>query len=512
MMQQIVECVPNFSDGRRPEVYNGIADVIREVHGVRILDVSADADHNRTVITYVGQPNAVEEAAFRAIAKAAQHINLDEHSGEHPRIGATDVCPFIPIKGVTIDEAVEMAHRLGRRVGEELGIAVYLYGEAATQPEREKLSNIRKGQYELWKEEVATNPDRQPDYGPAEPKPWGATVIGVRPFLIAYNIYLNTNDVQTADKIARNVRFSNGGLRYVQAKGFLVEGQGQVSMNLTNFEKTPIHQVQELVRREAAHYGLTITKAELVGLTPQKALMEAAKWYLQLDDMLDEQVLEYRLYEAAGEEGQTDTVTDIVPHAFLEATAANTATPGGGSVAALAGALAAALAQMVAGLTIGRKKYAGVEDEAQSVLEQAGELRQQLTDAISEDAAAFEKVMAAYRNKELDEVARAEAIEQALIGAGEVPLHVVKLGRQVALLAQTIAEIGNQNAVTDAAAAALMARAAVQAAALNVKTNAAGLQNQDLARSWNAEVEALQDEAAALAEAVTAIAAERGGF
>ena len=511
-MQQIVECVPNFSDGRRPEVYNGIADVIRAVQGVRVLDVSADADHNRTVITFVGEPAAVEEAAFQAIAEAAKHINLDEHSGEHPRIGATDVCPFIPIKDVTIAECVEMAQRVGQRVGQELGIAVYLYGEAATRPEREKLANIRKGQYERWKEEVATHPERQPDYGPAEPKPWGATVIGVRPFLIAYNIYLNTTDVETADKIARNVRFSNGGLRFVQAKGFLVEGQGQVSMNLTNFEKTPIHQVQELVRREAAHYGLAITKAELVGLTPQKALMEAAKWYLQLDDMLDEQVLEYRLYEAAGEEGETDVTADIVPHAFLEATAANTATPGGGSVAALAGALAAALAQMVAGLTVGRKKYAGVEDEARSVLEQAGELRRQLTVAIAEDAAAFGEVMALYRNKELDEAARAEAIEQAIIGAGEVPLRVAKLGRQVALLAQAIAAIGNQNAVTDAAVAALMARAAVQAAALNVKTNAVGLRNHELAQNWNAEVEVLQDEAAALAEAVAATAAERGGF
>lgn len=508
MMQKIVECVPNFSDGRRPEVYNGIADVIRQVRGVRVLDVSADADHNRTVITFVGQPEAVEEAAFRAIAQAAQHINLDEHSGEHPRIGATDVCPFVPIKGVTTAECIEMAHRLGQRVGKELGIAVYLYGEAATRPEREKLANIRKGEYERWKEEVASNPERQPDYGPAEPKPWGATVIGVRPFLIAYNIYLNTDNVQIADKIARSVRFSSGGLRFVQAKGFLVEGQGQVSMNLTNFEKTPIYLVQELVRREAAHYGLAITKAELVGLTPQKALMDAVKWYLQLDDMQDEQILEYRLYEAATEEDETD----ITPHAFLEATAANTATPGGGSVAALAGALAAALTQMVAGLTLGRKKYAEVEDVARSILKQAGDLRRQLTNAVNEDAAAFNEVMAAYRNQGLSEAARAEAVEQATIGAGEVPLRVAKLGREVALLAQTIANIGNKNAVTDAAAAALMARAAVQAAALNVKTNAVGLQNRELAQSWNAEVEALQDEANALAEAVAATAAERGGF
>ncbi|MFN2181307.1 MAG: glutamate formimidoyltransferase, partial [Candidatus Promineifilaceae bacterium] len=289
-MQQIVECVPNFSNGRDPEVYNKIAGVISAVKGVTVLDVSADADHNRTVITFVGSPGSVEEAAFAAIRTAAELINLDEHEGEHPRIGATDVCPFVPVKGVSIDQCVEIAQRLGERVGGELGIAVYLYGAAATRPEREQLSAIRKGEYELWKKEVATNRDRQPDYGPAKPRTCGATVIGARPFLIAYNLYLNSDNAEIADKIARGVRFSGGGLRFVQAKGFLVEGQAQVSMNLTNFARTPIYRVQEMVRREAARYGLSITKAELIGLTPQEALVDAARWYLQLDDMKDDQI------------------------------------------------------------------------------------------------------------------------------------------------------------------------------------------------------------------------------
>ncbi|MCA9919418.1 MAG: glutamate formimidoyltransferase, partial [Anaerolineales bacterium] len=315
-MQQLVECVPNFSEGRNTAVYTAIADAIRSVRGVNVLDVSADPDHNRTVVTFVGTPADVEEAAFRAIGKAAELIDLDHHAGEHPRIGATDVCPFIPIRGVSIDECVALANRLGERVGKELGVAVYLYGNAATSPEREKLSDIRKGQYELWRSEVATNPARKPDFGPAQAKTWGATVIGVRPFLIAYNLFLNSHNVEIADKIARTIRFSSGGLRYVQAKGFLVDGQAQVSMNLTNFEKTPIAQVQEMVRREAAHYGLMITKAELVGMIPQKALMDSAKYYLQLDELnMAEQVLEYRLQETKDE-------ADHTPYAFLDAVAA----------------------------------------------------------------------------------------------------------------------------------------------------------------------------------------------
>ena len=506
-MKQIVECVPNFSNGRSPEIYNSIADEIRAVRDAHVLDVSADPDHNRTVITFVGTPDAVEEAAFRAIAKAAQLINLDEHSGEHPRIGATDVCPFIPVHNVTTKECIAIANRVGKRVGEELDIAVYLYGKAATRPERAKLSAIRKGEYELWKSEVASNPKREPDFGPAEPKPWGATVIGARPFLIAYNIYLNSDNVDIADKIAKDVRFIGGGLRFVQAKGFLVEGRAQVSMNLTNFNKTPIYRVQEMVRREAARYGLSITRTELIGLIPQKALLDAAKWYLQIDALSEDQILELQLQQQQQKEDE-----DNLPHQFLDDTAAAQATPGGGSVAALAGALAAALTQMVAGLTIGKKKYAAVADKAEAILTEAGRLREQLTQAIEEDAAAFSHVMAAYRNKELEKAARAEAIESAMIGAGEVPLRVARLSRDTAVLAQKIAEIGNVNAATDAAAAAYMAQAAVQAAGLNVRVNGAGLNNQELAVAWKGEVETLVAETSQITEKVAAVAGERGGF
>lgn len=507
-MQPLVECVPNFSNGRDPAVYGRIADAIRGVAGVQVLDVSADADHNRTVITFVGGPDEVVEAAFRGIQTARDLIDLDQQRGEHPRIGATDVCPFVPVRGITTEGCVALARRLGKRVGEELGVAVYLYGAAATRPDRENLADIRKGQYELWKEEVATNPRRLPDFGPAEARPWGATVIGARPFLIAYNLYLDSSDAQIAEEIAKTVRFSSGGLRYVQARGFLVDGQAQVSMNLTNFERTPIYRVQEMVRREAAQRGLSITRAELVGLIPQKALLDAARWYLQIEPLHDDQVLELRL-----QHGEAATAADeATGPSFIDAVAAATPTPGGGSVAAQTGALAAGLAQMAAGLTVGRKRYADVAAEAGRVLDEADTLRRQLAAAIAEDSAAFERVMAVARDKSLDEAAKATAMEAATVVAGEVPLRVVRLCRDVARLAQTIAAIGNVNAATDAAVGAIMARAAAEGAGLNVRINSIALKDRALAEAWRAEIAALLAEVGQIADAAVRTATERGGF
>lgn len=510
-MQKIVECVPNFSNGRDPEVYGRIVDAIRSVAGVQVLDVSADPDHNRTVVTYVGPPDEVVEAGFRGIAAAKELIDLDHHKGEHPRIGATDVFPFIPVRGVTMDDCVMLARQLGKRVGEELGVAVYLYASAATRPDRESLSVIRKGQYEKWKEEVSTNPDRKPDFGPAEPHPWGATVIGARPFLIAYNLYLNSSDVSVAESIARAIRYTSGGLRFVQARGFLVDGQAQVSMNLTNFERTPIHRVQETVRREAERHGLTVTRAELVGLIPQKALLESAKWYLQLDGLEDDQVLELRLTTPPAEEKPEETLSTIA-RPFVDSVAAPTSTPGGGSVAALVGALAAALAQMVAGLTVGRKKYLDVNDQAAGILDEADSIRRELTAAIEEDSASFEGILAVFRNKELGEEEKAIALEAATVHAGEVPLRVARLSRDASKLAKTIATIGNVNAATDAAVGTIMARAAVHGAGLNVKINSVNLKNRELADRWAAEVVSLIAEAEELAQSTIAIAKERGGL
>ncbi len=294
--KRIVEAVPNFSEGRRSEVIQAIIEAYKSVEGARVIDFSSDPDHNRTVVTIVGEPEAVSEALFQGIAKAAALIDMDKQQGEHPRIGATDVVPFVPIRNVTMDEAVQLARDLAQRVSEDLGIPVYLYAKAATRPDRQVLSNIRKGEYEGLKADLeAGKEERFPDFGPHKLGKAGATVIGARPPLIAYNIYLTTDDVEIAHKIARAVRYSSGGLRNVQAMGVLVEGLAQVSMNLLDYRKTPVFRVTELVRREAARYGVGIKSAELIGLIPQQALIDAAQWYLQLDNLTPESVLENHL-------------------------------------------------------------------------------------------------------------------------------------------------------------------------------------------------------------------------
>jgi glutamate formiminotransferase len=296
-MKRIIECVPNFSEGRRKEIIDQIVEALASVEGIRVLDVQSDADHNRSVVTMVGEPEAVEEAAFRGTERAAQLIDMDQHQGEHPRMGATDVVPFVPIAGATMPDCVEMARRLGERVGRELSIPVYLYEEAAARPERHNLANVRRGEYEGLKAEIETAPHRVPDFGPAKIGKAGATAIGARPPLVAFNIYLNTEDVTIAKAIARAVRHSSGGLRYVKALGLLVEGRAQVSMNLTDYRQTPIHRVVEMIRREAARYGVAISSSEVVGLIPNEALANVARFYLQLDDFSSDQILENRLAE-----------------------------------------------------------------------------------------------------------------------------------------------------------------------------------------------------------------------
>jgi glutamate formiminotransferase len=294
-MQAIVECVPNFSEGRRQEVIDAIVAAIAAVPGAQVLDVQSDADHNRTVVTLVGEPEAALEGAFQGARQAAELIDLAVHQGAHPRMGATDVIPFIPVRGVSMDDCVALARRLGQRLGDELAIPVYLYAKAASRPERESLPAVRKGEYEGLRELIGSDPSRAPDFGPSRLGPAGATAVGARPFLIAFNVYLNTGDVEIAKKIAKTLRFSSGGLRFVQAMGVLVEGQAQVSMNLTDFRQTAMPTALEMVRREAARYGALVTRSELVGMLPQQALLDAACWYLQLDGFHSEQVLENRL-------------------------------------------------------------------------------------------------------------------------------------------------------------------------------------------------------------------------
>src|SRR4030043_1369945 len=334
MTKPILECIPNYSEARRPDVIEAIMSSITSVDGVTLLDRHSDLDHKRTVLTFTGPPEAVEEAAFRSISKAAELIDLNKHTGEHPRIGATDVVPFVPISGVTMQHCIQIARHLGKRVGEELNIPVYLYEEAATRPERTNLENLRRGQFETLKVEMGVKPERTPDFGPEQIGTAGATVIGARQPLIAYNIYLTTDDLSIAERIAKTVRFSSGGLRFVKALGMLVEGRAQISMNLTNYHKTPLALVVETIRREAARYGVMIHHAELVGLIPQAALVEGAVWYLQLDQFKPEQILEQKLYAILQPPQKQYLEQPEYGTEFLDALASATATPGGGSAAA----------------------------------------------------------------------------------------------------------------------------------------------------------------------------------
>jgi glutamate formiminotransferase/formiminotetrahydrofolate cyclodeaminase len=510
MAQKIVECIPNFSEGRDEKVVAQIVAAIQGVSGVTLLDQSSDADHNRSVVTFVGPPEAVEAAAFAGIAKAAELIDMDKHQGEHPRMGATDVVPFVPISGVTMKDCVAMSQRVAERVGEELDIPVYLYEESATRPERQNLANLRRGEYEAIKAEIGKEEQRQPDYGPAKLSKAGAVAIGARAPLVAYNVYLTTDDVSIAKAIGKAVRASSGGLAYVKGAGFLVDGKAQVSMNLTDFRRTPIAQVVEMIRREAQRHGVAIEKSELIGLIPQQALEDAAVWYLQLDDFESEQVLERRMQSAQKEAGDAQGAPG-----FLDALASADPTPGGGSAAAQSGALAAALVAMVGRLTAGKKKYAEVEDAMQALVARADELRGEFTQAVAADAVAFDAVMAAFKlpkESDMDKRARKQAIEQATIAAAESPLAVSGLAVECLELAQQAAEHGNTNAISDAGTAAALAMACLQGAGLNVRINVASLGKHKEGAKLLKQQRDLESRAYTLQAAVSEQVAARGGF
>jgi glutamate formiminotransferase / formiminotetrahydrofolate cyclodeaminase len=509
MPNPLIECIPNFSEARRPEVVEAILSAITGMAGISLLDHSSDNDHNRSVITYAGPPAAVEEAAFRAIQTAAKLINLDQHTGSHPRIGATDVVPFVPISGVSMETCVQMARRLGERVGTELNIPVYLYEAAATRPERINLENIRRGQYEGLKAEIETNPERQPDFGPARLGPAGATVIGARHPLIAYNVYLTTDDVSVAKAIAKKIRQSSGGLLSVKALGMLVEGRAQVSMNLTNFHQTSVMRVVEAIRSEARKHGAKIHHSELIGLIPQDALIDAAVGYLQLEGFQPTQILEHQLFEAAKLSEHASEGT------FLDDLAAATPTPGGGSAAAQAGAMGAALVAMVARLTIGRKKYAVVEAQMNEILNQAERLRRDLTEAVEADSTAFKAVLDAFKLPQESSVqkgSRLTAIQQATLHAAEVPLAVAQKAVAVLSLAERCAALGNLNTISDAASASALAQAALVSAGYNVRININGLSDKTAGDDLLGQLENLEKRASKLKKDVHHALVERGGI
>jgi glutamate formiminotransferase/formiminotetrahydrofolate cyclodeaminase len=492
---KLVECVPNFSEGRRPEVVKAIRDAIASVEGVTILDVSSDESHNRSVITFVAPLGNAVDAAFAGIQTAAQHIDLGTHQGEHPRIGATDVVPFVPLEGTTMEDCIGLARELGARVGSELDIPVYLYERAATRPARENLADVRRGEFETLLKEIGTNPDREPDFGPhaCHPKA-GAVAIGARPFLVAYNIYLGgSENLPVAKKIAKAVRGSSGGFKYVKGLGLEVDGQAQVSMNLVDTTQTPMHRVFDFVKMEAQAQGVGVTWSEIVGLVPEKALFDAAASHMQLVKFTPEQVLERKVREAAS--GGTSL------SGFLSSVASSEPVPGGGSVAAHAGALGASLVQMVAGLTIGKKKYAAVEADMKQIALDAAALSNRLGSLVEKDAEAFSAVSEAYKlPKESDDQknVRQTAIDSALLGAAEIPLESARACLEVARLALVCAEKGNQNAVTDAGVAALLAGAGARGAAYNVLINLKSLPQSPASQRIRDELHRVLEEVSAL--------------
>ena len=469
-MSRLVECVPNFSEGRRREVVEEIMQAIASVAGVTLLDSEMDADHNRAVLTFAGEPEPVMEAAFRAVEKASRLIDLNHHQGEHPRMGAADVVPFVPVEDLTLEDCAELARRTGKRIGEELGIPVFLYEAAAARPDRVTLSDVRRGEFEGLRERIGKDPAKRPDFGPERIHPTaGATAVGARRFLVAFNANLNTADVRVAKAVAASIREQSGGLRNVRALGFSIEGgrRAQVSMNLVNTEATPIHRVLALVRAEAARHGAAISGCEVVGLIPEYAMLDAAEHFLQLEGFKRDQVLELRL--------KRPPLTEAASVAsFFDQVASPAPTPGGGAVSAFVGALAATLPAMVAGLTLGKKKYAAHEEAMREVRRQAAVLRSRLLGLARKDSEAFEAVLRARKLSQATPAeveARDQAMTEAELEAMRVPLETAEACLEVLALAGEVAAKGNVNAASDSGVAGLLAAAAAEGALLNVEIN-----------------------------------------
>lgn len=481
-MKRLIECVPNFSEGRDAGKVDALVAAMQSVAGVYVLDREMDADHNRCVITLAGEPDAVAEAALRGIGKALELIDLTNHTGAHPRIGACDVVPFIPIEGLSIEDCVHLAKKTGREIWERFRIPVYFYEAAAQRPDRTNLENIRKGQFEGLRDEVLKNPDRAPDVG--EPRlhaTAGATVVGARKFLVAYNVNLNTSDLEIANKIARAIRFSSGGLRHCKAMGVDLKARklAQVSINMTDFEQTPLHRTFEMVKREAERYGVVPVGSEIVGLIPKRAIEMTADFYLQLENFSPAQVLENRLAAAlSGAPLESHGKFAAMTQPFLDAVAAPAATPGGGSVSALAGALAASLGQMVAGLSRKKKAQAAYGDQLGAAVDELRRAADALALAIDRDAASYDAVLIAMKlpkDSPEDQHKRDAAIQQATTGAAEVPMQVAEAAAGVYEKLGQLEGISSPSMLSDLRVGRLLAAAGARGALENVAINLDGI-------------------------------------
>ncbi|HVV56339.1 MAG TPA: glutamate formimidoyltransferase [Mucilaginibacter sp.] len=542
-MTKLIECVPNFSEGRNPAIIKQITDEIESVEGVRLLNVDPGKATNRTVVTFVGEPEPVTEAAYRAIKKAGELIDMSAHTGEHPRMGATDVCPLIPVSGISMEEAAEYACRLAERVGKDLKLPVYLYEYAQPDKSRSNLSVIRAGEYEGFFKKIK-QPEWKPDFGPAEfDAKRGATVIGARDFLVAYNVNLNTTSVRRANSVAFDVREAGrvmregdpvtgkiitdgsgkprtipGSLKAVKAIGWYIEEYGiaQISMNLTNIEITPVHKAFDEVCDRARARGMRVTGSELVGLIPLKAMLDAGKYFLAkqqrstgvseqelvriairsmgLDELApfkpEERIIEYLLKDKAD-----SRLVSMSLAAFADETASESPAPGGGSIAAYAGALGASLAAMVANLSAHKRGWDDRWKEFSEWAEQGQHYKNELIRLVDQDTIAFNRIMQAYdlpKTTNEEKAARTEAIQAATKRAIEAPFSVMKLAYQSMEVIKAMAETGNPNSVTDAGVAALCARTAVLGAYLNVKINAAGYHDKAYTAEVLADADALK--------------------
>ncbi len=538
MKKQLIECVPNFSEGNDMNIIRQITDAMKTVEGVSVIDVDPGKATNRTVVTMVGEPLPVCEAAFRAVKKAAELIDMSKHKGAHPRFGATDVCPLVPVANITMEETTEYARKLAKRIGEELDIPVYCYEFAAYTPERKNLAACRAGEYEALKERLCSE-QWHPDFGPRElnahTSKTGATAVGARHFLVAYNVNLNTTSTRRANAIAFDVRERGrakregdpltgklvkdengkqvmipGSLKAVKAIGWYIEEYGiaQISMNLTDISITPVHKAFDEVCHKAQERGIRVTGSELVGVIPLQAMLDAGRYFLRkqqrstgvsdkelikiavkslgLDELYPfdpkKKIIEYIL-EAEAEKGRTKLV-DLSLADFADETASESPAPGGGSIAAYMGTLGAALATMVANLSAHKRGWDSRWEEFSNWAEKGKAFQVQLIKLVDEDTNAFNKIMDAYnlpKKTEEEKAARSQAIQEATRFATEVPFKTLQLCYECMSVAKAMAECGNPNSVTDAGVGALAARAGVRGALLNVKINAAGLEDKEFA-------------------------------
>ncbi|HTR29824.1 MAG TPA: glutamate formimidoyltransferase [Puia sp.] len=547
-MSPIIECVPNFSEGRNPELIRQITDQIERVAGVRLLNVDPGKATNRTVVTFVGAPEAVVEAAFLAIRKAGEVIDMRTHKGEHPRMGATDVCPLIPVSGISMEETARWAQRLAARVGSELQIPVYLYEAAQPDKGRHNLSVIRAGEYEGFFKKILL-PEWKPDFGPAEfDARRGATVIGARDFLVAYNVNLNTTSTRRANAIAFDVREAGrvikeggkdvqvpGTLKAVKAIGWFIEEYGiaQISMNLTNIRTTPVHAAFDEVCRAAAARGIRVTGSELVGLIPLQAMLDAGRYFLEkqqrsvgvsekeliriailsmgLDELgpfrPEERIIEYQLRTGAQEKLVKMPLND-----FADETASESPAPGGGSISACVGALGAALGTMVANLSAHKKGWDERWKEFSDWAERGQRYKEELLRLVDADTQAFNGIMAAFalpKGNEAEKILRTDAIQRATRSAIEVPFRVMETAYESFALIRAMAEAGNPTSVSDAGVGALCVRAAVLGAFLNVRINAAGYNDKGYTGSILEKGAAIAESAAKAEKEILAIVNEK---